>query len=85
MRYTLKKATGLFRIRRITKETDPMWRPWWGDWQILKQGTTIPRDTVRPFSTFADIYRAFHAFNIRVAYDTLETAVAQEYREEFDD
>ena len=53
MRYTLKNAHGLFRIRRMN-----------GVWQIRKTGTTIPRDTVCPLTTFADIYRAFHAFDI---------------------
>lgn len=53
MKYTLQSAHGLFRIRRIN-----------GVWIIRKTGTTIPRDTVRPLTTFADIYTAFHAFDI---------------------
>lgn len=64
MKYTLKCATGLFRIRRLTPENAPEWRAWWGDWEICKRGTTIPRDTVRPLTTFADIYRANHAFGL---------------------
>lgn len=64
MKYTLKCATGLFRIRRLNPTNAPEWRAWWGDWEILKRGTVIPRDTVRPFTTFADIYRANHAFGL---------------------
>jgi len=65
MKYTLKNAHGLFRIRRKV-----------GTWEIRKTGTTIPRDTVRPLRTFADIYRAFHA---------LEAADTQDYTEEGDE
>ncbi len=60
VKYALKCARGLYRIRRLTPANAPEWRGWWGDWEILKRGTYIPRDTVKPLTTFADIYRANH-------------------------
>lgn len=64
MKYTLKRARGLFSIRRKAPETDCIFYPWKCGWTIIKRGTAIPRDAVKPFTTFADIYRANHAFGL---------------------
>lgn len=52
--YRLKSARGRWHINR-TRGTDEYARMW-GTWEIMKDGTVIPRQTFRCLRTFSTLY-----------------------------